>query len=371
MGERSKRRGVGTIRERRPGVFELRVFAGRDPVTGRPRQSSTTFHGSWKQAEVRLAALVTEQATNRPAPVTSESLAALVERWIEVCRSGWASRTSREYERLCRTRVVPSLGGIAVRDLTTRTINDFYLELQRDGLGARSVRQIHAVLSGALRFGIADGWLTTNPALGAKLPPAPKPKPRPPTPTEVVKLLRCAETENPTLYRMLRLAADLGCRRGELVALRGTDFDSGRVWVRRSVVALAGGGWEEKPTKTESEASVAISPDVYALFADMERFSGFVFSPDGGVSPWMPDTVTHWFGQVRSAAGLPHVKLRSLRHFHVTQLLSAGVDVRQVAGRVRHANPSMTLSVYGAWLPDRDATAATVVSDLLASEGAP
>ena len=44
-------KGQGTLRERRPGVWEIRVAAGTDPVTGRTIQRSVTFHGDAADAE--------------------------------------------------------------------------------------------------------------------------------------------------------------------------------------------------------------------------------------------------------------------------------------------------------------------------------
>lgn len=70
------------------------------------------------------------------------------------------------------------------------------------------------------------------------------------------------------------------------------------------------------------------------------------------------------FRRVRDEAGLPHVQLRHLRHFAATQLLSAGVDVRTVAGRLRHARPAMTLDRYAAWVPAQDRQAADILDGL-------
>jgi hypothetical protein len=44
----------GTKRRKREGVWEIRAYIGRDPVTGKPRQVSRTFHGSAKGAEAAL-----------------------------------------------------------------------------------------------------------------------------------------------------------------------------------------------------------------------------------------------------------------------------------------------------------------------------
>ena len=59
------------------------------------------------------------------------------------------------------------------------------------------------------------------------------------------------------------------------------------------------------------------------------------------------------------------MRLHDLRHFAATQLLAAGVDVRTVAGRLGHANPTVTLNVYAAWLPERDMAAAEALGALV------
>ena len=62
-------------------------------------------------------------------------------------------------------------------------------------------------------------------------------------------------------------------------------------------------------------------------------------------------TLTHWLK-------LPHVlRLHSARHHWAVLNLPAGVPVAVVQHQLGHASASMTLSVYGAFLPsaaDRD-----------------
>jgi hypothetical protein len=63
--------GVGSIRQRGEGRWGLRVFAGRDPATGRSCYLSRSVRGTKKQAVAALAALVTEVgagAGRRPSP---------------------------------------------------------------------------------------------------------------------------------------------------------------------------------------------------------------------------------------------------------------------------------------------------------------
>ena len=49
----------GSMRERRPGVWELRVYAGRD-ASGKVQHHYATFHGNKRAAERTLARMVAE-----------------------------------------------------------------------------------------------------------------------------------------------------------------------------------------------------------------------------------------------------------------------------------------------------------------------
>jgi hypothetical protein len=58
-------RGSGSIRQRRPGVWEIRVAAGTDPVTGRTLSRSVTFRGSEPDAHAYREELAAEYVARR------------------------------------------------------------------------------------------------------------------------------------------------------------------------------------------------------------------------------------------------------------------------------------------------------------------
>lgn len=76
------------------------------------------------------------------------------------------------------------------------------------------------------------------------------------------------------------------------------------------------------------------------------------------------------FKRLCVAEGLPEARLHDLRHFAASQLLSAGVDVRTVAGRLGHRNPATTLNVYAHFLEQADRGAADVIGRVIAREPA-
>jgi integrase len=55
----------------------------------------------------------------------------------------------------------------------------------------------------------------------------------------------------------------------------------------------------------------------------------------------------------------------------VTTSIAAGHDVRSVAGRLGHANPSMTLRVYAHAVEAADAALAETLGEVLGAEGRP
>jgi integrase len=95
---------------------------------------------------------------------------------------------------------------------------------------------------------------------------------------------------------------------------------------------------------------------------------GYVFTSDLGRTPWFPDSVSRRFRRLALDVGLSGVRLHDLRHYVATRLLTAGVDVRTVAGRLGHRNAATTLNVYSHFVPEADRRAADVLAQLLDNE---
>ena len=79
----------------------------------------------------------------------------------------------------------------------------------------------------------------------------------------------------------------------------------------------------------------------------------------------MPNEVTKQFIRIRRSIGLDSVRLHDLRHFTATRLLSEGVPVRTVSGRLGHANAATTLGVYAHFVEESDRDAAEKIGSIL------
>jgi integrase len=372
----------GSKREVRKGVWELRLTLGKDPVTEKYRRLSKTFHGNAKQADQALRDLIGEQAPE--ADGVGASFGQLLDKWLEECeRLDLSPTTLRNYESSVRTSIRPRLGEVPLSGLSVKHLDEMYGAMKAAGKSSKTIRNHHAAISASLHQGVRWGWIRSNVAEMARPPRIAQKRVRAPSIDVVRDVIDAAERRDPRMAALLMLAALTGMRRGELCALRWSDIDleTGTIEVARSVVVIPGGLAEKSP-KTDRSRSVALDAVAVALLRHhhartvsvVTEASGqlapdaFVFSPVADcTTPFRPDNVTSFFIRVRNEVGAKTVKLHDLRHFTATQLIGAGVDIRTVAGRLGHADPSVTLRVYSHALEERDRAAATIMGNILGS----
>lgn len=384
------RKGRGAMKghvRRRGNSWELRAYVGADPTTGRAKYLTRTFRGGKREADEALARFVTEVSGGGHA-AKDTTLSDLIRRWLDLVREELSPSTVRGYERIIRCYIEPDIGRVSLAKLRTDQLDRFYSKLRDEGgqnggpLSPATVRQTHAVIRRALNQAMRWGWIAANPASLARPPRVRTQTLNPPEPAEVLRLIAEAERADPDLACFLLLAATTGARRGELCALRWSDLDkkTGALKIARSIVETQGSTLIEKDTKTHSSRRIALdSGSTAALTAQRSRCqrraetcgvrlaeSAHIFSVDpAGERPWVPNEVTKRFIRIRRSVGLDSVRLHDLRHFTATRLLSEGVPVRTVSGRLGHANAATTLGVYAHFVEESDRDAAEKIGSIL------
>lgn len=69
---------------------------------------------------------------------------------------------------------------------------------------------------------------------------------------------------------------------------------------------------------------------------------------------------------LRSSLNVPEgFTFHCFRHYHATQLLLKGINVKEVSKRLGHASIQTTLDIYAHWVPEMDETAANTVDTSL------
>ncbi len=244
-------------------------------------------------------------------------------------------------------------------------------------LGNATISKIHFILSGVFAAAVRWEWIDSNPADVAKKPRHPTPQPEPPTPEQAGRIIEAAWEQDDSWGTLIWLLMVTGMRRAEVLALRWSDVDlpSGSLTVRRNYVR-AGGRSVEKDTKTHRMRRVSLDPaTVEVLQEHRDRYEtavrdlgvdptneAFLFSYEATFGrPYDPSGVTHRYARMCAGLGIDS-HLHALRHYSATELLTAGIDLRTVAGRLGHAGGgATTLRVYAAWVGEADRRAASVL----------
>ncbi|MBV8984545.1 MAG: site-specific integrase [Acidimicrobiia bacterium] len=303
----------------------------------------------------------------------------LVEAWLAHASTRLEVATVMSY-RTAVGQCLPHIGAVPLADVSPAVLDALYVRLLADGRRASTVHRYHRALHAAFRQGVRWGWLATNPADVASPPRVHRRRIRPPSAADVVRLI---DTAAPDLAVALRVLVATGMRRGEVCGLRWRDVDLAESSIRIETSVVHGEtGLIEKDTKTHAARRLSLDAGTVAVLRAHRHArgrravgAGVVLRPDAfvlsdcvdGADPWRPNRLTHAFARLRATLGLDDVRLHDLRHFQATELIAAGVDVRTVAGRLGHADPSVTLKVYAAFMQPADEAAARVIEGLLRS----
>jgi hypothetical protein len=118
----------GSMRQRGSGSWELRVYIGVDPESGKERYATRTVRGTKRAAQRALRELVQEATEARHA---RSSMAALLEQWFAAAAPGWTASTVSQVRSVLNRHLIPALGVIRVGELTTAQVDAFYADRRR------------------------------------------------------------------------------------------------------------------------------------------------------------------------------------------------------------------------------------------------
>jgi len=246
-------------------------------------------------------------------------------------------------------------------------------------MAASTVRQIHSIISGTMNAAVRWDWASTNPTKAAQRPRQKPPQPDPPSPAMAAKLVEAAFEMNDDWGTLVWLVMTTGIRRGEVSALRWSrvDLDEGVIEIRSSYTLRRGVG-KEKDTKTHQMRRIALDTETIVLLREHKdrcrlRLAelGIELTDDMYVfygvqaidprKPYSPHAISSRYKDMAERLGID-THIHALRHYSATKLLTAGIDLRTVAGRLGHGGGgATTLRVYAAWVAASDRKAAEIL----------
>ncbi len=266
-------------------------------------------------------------------------------------------RTLKFYEQFVRCHVKPEFGDVKLSRLSPQKIESFLLDLQRErGLSSTTAHHIGTKLRGALGVAVEKGLIAMNPCEMVQLPKRANPTPQIWSVEEATRFLKEAwrSSRHPMFYA---LALTTGLRAGELLRLSWGDLDLGK-----GVLYIRDG-------KTANAKRAVLFPEELVGELRERRGIGLLFHTKRGTALNLNNLRHQDFKPTIVRAGVPDATIHSLRHFHASFLLSRGVDLASLSGRMGHASKGFTLQSYGWSMAGGQERAAQAANDLLTSSG--
>jgi integrase len=294
-----------------------------------------------------------------------------------------APKTIERY-RECVAYLPPELLAMPLGEITPLHLHREWRRLLASGgrtrkkqprpMTAKTVRNIAGVVSSAFGRAVKWGLLSVNPCSASEPPKVPKRRGAALTTAQQDLLIQAASGPW-CLSLFLEVDAALGARRGEVLALRWSDIEGGRVVIGRSLCQtfrLVDGPKGPvkvhdvltfKTTKTEEIRVLALpAATLAALEAHRAKQDEFrrqfgpdyradldlIFAnPDG--TPLRPDSISATISALFRRLKIPKPKgasLHLLRHSHGSHLLANGVPLPVVSERLGHSSVRVTADVY-------------------------
>ncbi len=360
----AKRRanGEGNIRKRKDGRWEGRYTAGYDPETGK-RIIKNVLGKTQAEVKEKLKRAVEDNRKIDAAKGQDLTVGQWAVLWFEnYAKPAIRESTAEHYRNYIEKHIVPRIGKILLRKLTTLDIQKFYNKSRESGrvqryegmedlhLSNKTIRGLHAVLRQCLEQAVTERLIPYNHAANCKLPPKEKNEMQIIPPEKLGDYLRAAEEHG--VLPMFYLELTTGLRRGELLALLWTDLNIKEkcLTVSRSVARGKGELRVTEPKTKNSIRTVYVDDEAIRLLVEDRKnhpFSPYLFPSPVTGGMYGPDCVGRMHKKLLKKAGIEeHVRFHDLRRTFATMALQNGVDPKTVSGMLGHYSAEFTLDVY-------------------------
>ena len=256
----------GSMRKRGDS-WEMRVYAGTDPETGKRQWRSATTKGTRRAAQralVEFAARVDYPRRMTCSGDRRQSSRRLVRGAVTELVTDDDTPDEERYRLPPHTSSRTPEGGHSAHRGHRRPLWRSTPSGGKYGqpFSPGTVHRIHVVLHRALAQALRWEWIWVNPASTASPPSCERAPIYPPSPEEVVRLLSHVAGVDPDFHTFLTLAVSTGARRSQLGALRWGDVDleRGQIGFLRALLD-AKGGPVVRPTKTGRTYRVNLDAD--------------------------------------------------------------------------------------------------------------
>ena len=389
---------MANFENRGKGSWRITISTGYNPDGSKRRLRRTikvdptkTINAQRKEVEKLAAALETDYRRHLLTDGSRVPIKELADEFISIHGKRLALSTLSHYKFLLDGRIIPELGKTAVQDLTPRMIKQFYQKLEKapaltkrsktGGLSGNTVLHYHRCLHAMLTYAVRSGYITINPADAVEPPRKDTQETAFYELDDCRRLLEALDTLPDLQWRLFfYMSIYTGMRPGELIGLNWSDISGNVLTVRAGSVYVNGKGTirTDRPKTQKSIRMIDLPPAVMTLL-NKHRKEQAEYRLRFGTDWPEPDAVftgdlgkrlhisspTQKFQKIVKEYSLRPITLYGLRHTAATIMIAQGLNARDVAARLGHAQTSTTLNIYAHAFMDANTRATEAISSAL------
>jgi integrase len=278
------------------------------------------------------------------------------------------ARTYDTYESQINARIIPVLGHLSLKDITSFHIQDFYNELGDNDFSSATIRKTHQIINSALDKAQEQKMIRFNPATSIELPPLEQKPVRAFSRDEQTIFFEAAKLYS--YYEAYVFAVDTGVRDGELFPLTWSDidFEKGYVQINKTLIVVkdrekkSGNSYILKvqdSTKTKAGVrKIPLTKRCLRMLKELKLKNGtkgqLVF-PSKNNTFINPRNFLRCFKTICKKAGLDDsFNCHTLRHTFATRCFEKGIPVKIVSRWLGHKKVQHTLDIYTHVMPDEE-----------------
>lgn len=389
---------MASLQNRGNGSWLVTICGGHNPDGSKIRLTRTikvdpskTENAQRKEVEKQAAAIETDYRRHLITDGKKITISALADEFIEYHGNRLAIATAAHYKYMLDGRIVPEFGKKYVQDLSPRDIKQFYQKLEKTpaltkrsktgGLSGNTILHYHRCLHAMLTYAVRSGYISINPGDAVEPPRNDRQETAFYELEDCRKLLEALDALPDTQWRLFfYMAIYTGMRPGELIGLNWQDITGNVLTVRAGAVYVNGQGTirTDRPKTQKSVRMIDLPPAIMTILQQHRKEQAEYRLGFGGNWP-EPDAVftgalghrlnisspTQKFQKIVKEYGLRPITLYGLRHTAATIMIAQGLNVRDVAARLGHAQTSTTLNIYAHAFMDANTRATNAIADAL------
>lgn len=369
---------MATFRKKSSG-WEVGVFLGRDPLTGKQLRKFKGGFKTKKEAELYASQLSVDVSNGFNIATSKTLLKDFIMEWYKnhVSRSLGINTVSR-YKTGIEKYIIPYLGNMSLEKIEPSIVQNFYYYLIDTGLKPGTCKKIIEIITSCFKYAMKLKLVNIIPTKIEKLK------------DEGSKLDVWDQTQlnyflsnikGKYLYIPSVIVGLTGIRVAELCGLRwqNVDLDNNTIYITEQVI-------QDKINKTclltdklktkTSRRYISISPGMSKLLreykssqantSDVHRKNKtdfVILSRDGSMCK--PRTLSMDFTKnVSKHKDFPQITIHGLRHSHATILIRNGTNIKTVSERLGHSSVTFTYNTYIHNLPEMKKETATLIDTI-------